>query len=101
MLRNHVTSNIVTADACAFERASQHVTTPHYIAQMMNAIAEAVPTFFGGSADLASSNKTYLDDGGDFEKDNYAGRNFRFGVREHGMAGICNGVHACQVAVLA
>ena len=59
--------------------------------QILNTLTKAVPTFFGGSADLASSNKTYLDEGGDFEKGNYAGRNFRFGVREHGMAGICNG----------
>jgi transketolase len=69
--------------------------------QVMNKLAEALPVFIGGSADLASSNKTYLDNGGDFEKGAYAGRNFRFGVREHGMAGICNGARPRRDAAAA
>jgi transketolase len=58
---------------------------------VLNGIAAAVPAFIGGSADLASSNKTYLDGLGDFQRGSYEGRNFRFGVREHGMAAIANG----------
>ena len=54
--------------------------------------AEMIPYLVGGSADLAPSTKTYLDDYGEIQKDNYKGRNFRFGVREHAMGGIVNGI---------
>lgn len=46
----------------------------------------------GGSADLAPSNKTYMKDAGDLCRDDYSGRNIRFGVREQGMAAISNGI---------
>lgn len=59
---------------------------------VMNAIAAAVPELVGGSADLDPSTKTYLKDQGDFQPDNYAGRNIHYGVREHAMAGINNGI---------
>jgi transketolase len=58
----------------------------------LNAIAEALPEFIGGSADLAPSNKTLLKSSGDFQKGAYDNRNLRFGVREHGMGAICNGI---------
>ena len=51
-----------------------------------------MPNLIGGSADLAPSNNTNLKDMGDFEKANPLGRNFHFGIREHGMAAICNGI---------
>ena len=54
--------------------------------KILNAIATAVPSFLGGSADLAPSNKTELKDLGDFPK----GRNLHFGIREHSMAAITN-----------
>jgi len=54
--------------------------------KILNAIAKAVPSFIGGSADLAPSNKTELKDMGDFPK----GRNLHFGIREHAMAAITN-----------
>ncbi len=54
--------------------------------QILNAIAKAVPSFIGGSADLAPSNKTELKNMGDFPK----GRNLHFGIREHSMAAITN-----------
>lgn len=56
--------------------------------KILNAIATAVPSFLGGSADLAPSNKTELKDMGDFPK----GRNLHFGIREHSMAAITNGM---------
>ncbi len=59
---------------------------------MINRLAKVVPNLVGGSADLAPSNKTLIKDGGDYSAENRAGRNFRFGVREHGMAAICNGI---------
>ena len=59
---------------------------------MLNAIAPACPGLIGGSADLAPSNMTLMKMFGDFQKDTYGERNMRFGVREHGMGAICNGV---------
>jgi transketolase len=58
----------------------------------LNAIAPAVPELIGGSADLAHSNLTLLKISGDFQKGAYENRNLRFGVREHGMGAICNGI---------
>lgn len=57
-----------------------------------NAIAEHCPALLSTSADLFSSNKNYLKGAGDFSRANYAGRNFWFGIREHAMAAICNGI---------
>lgn len=59
---------------------------------VINALAEVLPELVGGSADLAASNKTTIDDGGDVTKGDYAGRNLHFGVREHAMAGIMSGI---------
>ncbi len=61
---------------------------------VMNAIAGDFPELIGGSADLDPSTKTYLKERGDFEPGNYAGRNIHFGVREHAMGGIANGIAA-------
>lgn len=58
----------------------------------MNAIAAHVPTFIGGDADLAPSTKTQLKEYGDFEPGHYDGRNIHFGVREHAMGSIVNGI---------
>lgn len=60
--------------------------------KVINVIAKEVPFFMGGSADLAGSNDTLIDGGGDFEADNYLGRIFHFGVREHAMAAALNGM---------
>ncbi len=59
---------------------------------VMNAIAKALPELVGGSADLDPSTKTYLKNCGDFEPNNYAGRNIHYGVREHAMAAFTNGI---------
>lgn len=60
--------------------------------QCLNALANALPGFLGGSADLASSNMTLLKQFGDFNKNTPEARNLRFGVREHSMGAICNGI---------
>jgi transketolase len=62
--------------------------------QVLNALAENIPWFLGGSADLGSSNKTTLKfpGAGDFEAETPGGRNFHFGIREHAMAAIVNGL---------
>ncbi len=60
--------------------------------EVLNAIAPVIPHLIGGSADLAPSNNTFLKGYPVFGNDTYAGRNFHFGVREHGMAGALNGM---------
>ncbi len=65
--------------------------------QALNAFAAKIPWLLGGSADLAPSTKTLLtfEKVGDFEPENYGGRNFHFGVREHGMTAAVNGMQLC------
>jgi transketolase len=58
----------------------------------LNALAKRIPTLMGGSADLAPSNKTFLDGLPIFQKDAYDGRNIRFGVREHAMGAVMSGM---------
>jgi transketolase len=60
--------------------------------QVLNAIAPAIPNLIGGSADLAPSNNTFLKGYATFANESYAGRNFHFGVREHGMMGVISGM---------
>ncbi|KAK6260828.1 Transketolase [Theobroma cacao] len=60
--------------------------------QNLNALVKVLPGLLGGSADLASSNMTLLKMYGDFQKDTPEERNVRFGVREHGMGAISNGI---------
>jgi transketolase len=62
--------------------------------EVLNALARNMPWLLGGSADLGPSNRTTLkfEGAGDFEPDNYGGRNLHFGVREHAMAAIVNGL---------
>ena len=55
-------------------------------------VAKALPLLVSGSADLHGSTLNYIKDGGDFDARNHSGRNIRFGIREHGMAGILNGL---------
>ncbi len=58
----------------------------------LNALAAGIPSLTGGSADLSPSTRTTIAGGGDFGPGNHGGRNLRFGVREHAMAAICNGM---------
>ncbi|KAL9678330.1 hypothetical protein QQ045_016174 [Rhodiola kirilowii] len=66
--------------------------TRGYSEKCLNQIAKVLPGLIGGSADLATSNKAYLHEYGDFLPDTPWGRNIRYGVREHAMAGISNGI---------
>ena len=59
---------------------------------VINAVAKAVPQLVTGSADLFGSTKNLIKDGGDFSKENPLGRNIWFGIREHAMGAICNGI---------
>ena len=60
--------------------------------KVLNALAPVIPNLAGGSGDLAPSNNTYLSGYADFARDAWDGRNLRFGVREHAMGGIVNGL---------
>jgi transketolase len=67
--------------------------------RVLNVVAQNVPWLIGGAADLAPSTKTRLtfDGAGDFEAESYAGRNFHFGIREHAMSAILNGLALAKV----
>ncbi|MDY6872542.1 MAG: transketolase [Chloroflexota bacterium] len=60
--------------------------------KVLNGLAQVLPELMGGSADLAPSNKTWINGEPDFQPDTPEGRNMHFGVREHGMGGIVNGM---------
>ncbi len=70
----------------------REIATRNASGEVLNAIASHIPYLIGGSADLAPSTKTYLKGFPDFQKGNYEGRNFHFGVREHAMGAILNGM---------
>jgi len=76
----------------AFSASSGSLATRQASGKVLNAIAPHLPLLIGGSADLAPSTETLLKGFGDFEAGNYSGRNLHFGVREHGMGGILNGL---------
>jgi transketolase len=59
---------------------------------VINALSKVLPDLLTGSADLFGSTKNHIKDGGDFSKANPLGRNIWFGIREHGMGAICNGI---------
>ena len=88
--QNEALSRLLNPDFSAIEfpdfSGDASMATRDSNGKILNAIATAVPSFLGGSADLAPSNKTELKDLGDFPK----GRNLHFGIREHSMAAITN-----------
>lgn len=72
--------------------ADKPEATRNLSGQIINKLKNYLPNLIGGAADLAPSTKTYMSDMGDFSKDNYAGRNLHFGVRELAMAAMGNGL---------
>lgn len=60
--------------------------------KVINSLAKEIPYLIGGSADLAPSNKTYIEGYGNIKPGDFSGRNFNFGVREHAMGAIMNGI---------
>src|SRR5512133_478124 len=60
--------------------------------EVLQPVAQAMPLLMSGSADLYGSTMNYIEGGGDFNRDNPGGRNIRFGIREHGMCAILNGI---------
>ncbi len=75
-----------------FDSTMKPIATREASGMVINAIADKIPALIGGSADLAPSTKTLIKNGGDFATQNYAGRNMHFGVREHAMGAVANGM---------
>ncbi len=79
-------------DVPMFDPGDDPIATRKASEKAIQWAAKAVPHLIGGSADLATSTNTDIADGGDVQKGSYEGRNLRFGVREHGMGAIVNGL---------
>ncbi len=75
-----------------FKPAEGALATRQASGKVLNALAPALTMLIGGSADLAPSTDTLIKGAGDFQKGNYGGRNLHFGVREHAMGAILNGM---------
>jgi transketolase len=80
------------ADLPVYATNADPVATRAASGKALNAIASRLPEIIGGSADLAGSNKTDIDGEGDLSRGDHGARNIRFGVREHGMGAILNGM---------
>lgn len=92
---NYIFNSKVHIDLCKLdwqfsldEKEATRITN----GRIMTKLANEIPNFIGGSADLASSTKTYLNKQADITKEKYNGRNIWFGVREHSMGAILNGL---------
>ena len=80
------------ADIPSFPADAKGMASRDAGGKVLNAIAPKLPWLVGGSADLAPSTKTLIDSSGSFQPGSYDGRNLHFGVREHGMGAIANGM---------
>ena len=80
------------AEIPGYENVDKADATRSWSGKVLQAVAAGVPNLIGGSADLGSSNKTDIDGGGDLSADKPDGRLIHFGIREHGMAGVMNGL---------
>ena len=86
-------------DLPSFPADPKGLATRESSAKVLNAVARNIPWLIGGAADLAPSTKTRLtfDGAGDFEPGQYGGRNFHFGIREHAMCSILNGLSLSKI----
>ena len=80
-------------DDDSFWKFEKPIATREASGILINRLANIIPNLIGGSADLSPSNKTYMKDRGDFSAGNRSGANLHFGVREHAMAAIINGIY--------
>lgn len=75
-----------------FKPTEKGIATRKASGKMLNAIAAKLPMLIGGSADLAPSTDTNLNEFESFDSENHSGRNFHFGIREHSMGAVLNGM---------
>ncbi len=94
LIREHELPQGWDSDIPSFDADAKGVASRDSSQKVLNAIARRVPWLMGGAADLSPSTKSDLkfEGAGSFESDNYAGRNMHFGIREHAMGSICNGM---------
>ena len=94
MMNQHTLPEGWDADIPTFQADAKGLASRDSSQKVLNAIAPHVPWLLGGAADLAPSTKSNLTFAGasSFEADNYGGRNLHFGIREHAMGSICNGL---------
>ena len=76
----------------AFSPADKPIATRSASEKVLKVLAPHLPFFVGGAADLSPSTKTYVKELGDFARGRYGAKNFHFGIREHAMGSICNGI---------
>src|SRR5579863_9428633 len=96
---NHQPADGWDKELPTFAPDAKGIATRDSSARVLNAIAKNHPWLMGGSADLYPSTKTRLtfDTAGDFEAGNYDARNFHFGIREHAMGAIVNGMALSKI----
>ncbi|UCF21718.1 MAG: transketolase [Gemmatimonadota bacterium] len=100
VMRDHQLPEGWDKDLPSFPANEKGIASRAASGQVLNAIAKNVPWLIGGSADLAPSTKTTLTfdgAGGSFAADSYGGRNLHFGIREHAMGAILNGLSHCDL----
>jgi transketolase len=95
-MQNHELPKGWDSDITDFPPDPKGMATREASGKVLNAIAPHIPWLLGGSGDLAGSTKTLISGGGDFENES-AGRNLHFGVREHSMGAISNGLALCDL----
>lgn len=93
-LRGELPADLLASFPVYSSTEAKAAATRNRSEECLNALANVMPEIFGGSADLTPSNLTSLKNSSDFQSATPAGRYVRFGVREHGMAAICNGLFA-------
>jgi transketolase len=76
----------------SYPEGSKNIATRAYSGQVLNSLAKVIPELLSGSADLTPSNKTWLTCSHNFTPETPDGRYIRYGVREHGMSAVCNGM---------
>lgn len=87
-----IDAQVLINEPSLWETSGKSEATRASSGTMINRLAKLIPNLVGGSADLAPSNKTNISGGGDYSAENRSGRNLHFGVREHAMAAISNGI---------
>ncbi len=98
-MRRHQLPDKWDKDLPNFPADSKGLATRESSSKVLNTLAKNIPWLMGGAADLYPSTKTRLtfDGAGDFKPGQYEGRNFHFGIREHGMGAIVNGMTLCNL----
>lgn len=91
-MMNSINRNEWTEHLPSFNNYDEKIATRSASGKVLNAIADYLPGLIGGSADLAPSNNTFLKKYKTFSSSDYSGRNFHFGIREHAMGSLMNGI---------